>query len=594
MSIVFDNDTPRRTAIYIRVSTEEQEIDGYGLESQQEELINYVNNNKSLALITQKDWIYSDTHTGSDVNRENLNRLREDVKAGKFDAVLVWKIDRLSRCLQHLLFLFDEFKENKVSFISMKENIDFKGAIGSLIFQIFGAIAQFERELIKDRTMMGKIASAKQGNFTGTYIPYSYEPVYEKKKKGKRLKVVPGEQKWVQQMFEWYVYENLGDGQIAKKLNEALVPKSKWMKDKETGIWHRVPSLGKWTAKMVTAIITNALYAGTHYAYINDENGNELPEDKWVVVGVPKCVEALLYKQAENARRSRVGGSTGTPYMLSGKLKDMTLDTPKNFVGAKRSKGGFSYRRKQFEKDGKHHSVFEVVGEAVDEVVWAKVMFALKSPEVFIKHYLSREFANPTKLQKLAERLEELKVQRLNKDLEIGKIEMAYQQGVYDLDKMNRKVAHCNTQTANLDTNIRRVDDELSLITSQSIEVQKLREAAKQVQYRLDNLDPKQKKIICDLFIDRVEMRRVENPHPKNKMDRWASKTVQVFFRFNPEKFSEAPKRVEPSNVISKPKDRGIAPVNKKFGGAKWLFTELPTIYRAIRDIRIPWAQTAY
>lgn len=566
MSGVFDAETPRRTAIYIRVSTEEQDIDGYGLEAQKGELLNYVNNNKSLKLITHEDWIYSDTHTGSDVNRVSLNQLREDVKAGKFDAVLVWKIDRLSRCLQHLLFLFEEFKAKNVSFISMKENIDFKGAIGSLIFQIFGAIAQFERELIKDRTMMGKIASAKQGNYTGTYIPYGYAPVYEKKKKGKKLALVPREQQWVQQMFEWYVYEKLGDGQIANRLNEKSVPKSKWVKDRETGVWHQVPSLGKWTTKMVTAIITNPLYAGTHYPYYKDENGNELPPDKWIVVQVPKCIDMLLYRQAENARRGRVGGSTDTPYMLSGKLRDMTLDSPKNFVGAQRSKGGFSYRRKQFDKDGKHYPVFEVVGEAIDEVVWKRVMFALKNPEQFIKHYLSREFANPDKLQRLADHLEELKMQRINKDLEIGKIEIAYQQGVYDLDKMNAKVSTCNKQTAAIDEQIKKVEEELSLISSQGIEVQKLREAAKQVKYRLDHLDPKQKKIICDLFVDRVELRRTENPHAKNKMDRWI-KTIQVFLRFNPDKLFMPVTRVEPSSVSSKPKGEVTHPQDKNFGG---------------------------
>lgn len=567
MNGVFDTDTVRRTAIYIRVSTEEQEIDGYGLESQRTELLNYVNNNKSLNLITQDDWIYSDTHTGSDVNRTNLNRLRDDVKKGKFDAVLVWKIDRFSRCLQHLLFLFEELKENKVSFISMKENMDFKGAIGSLIFQIFGAIAQFERELIKDRTMMGKITSAKQGNYTGTFIPYGYEPVYEKNKKGKKLKIIQSEQMWVRQMFEWYVYENLGYGQIAKKLNETPVSKSKWIKERETGVWKKVPSLGNWTAKMVTAIITNSLYAGMHYPYFKDENGNELPSNKWVLVKIPKCVDLLLFKQAENARISRVGGSTDTPYMLSGKLKDMTLDSPKNFVGAKRHKGGFSYRRKQFDKDGVHYPVFEVVGEAIDKVVWEKVMLALKNPELFIEHFLSKEFANPTKLQKLADQLEDMTVQRMQKDLEILKIEMAYQQGVYDLDKMKRKVSTCNSQISTLDESIKRIEDELCIITSQSIEVQKLREAAEQVKYRLDNLNPKQKKIICDLFVDRVEMNRVKNPNAKNKMDKWANKTVQVFFRFNPDKFTEASTQLEPSNTLSKRKSDTLSTKNTFLGG---------------------------
>lgn len=60
--------------------------------------------------------------------------------------------------------MFEELEESNVSFISMQENIDFRGPMGRLIYQIFGAIAQFERELIQQRTTMGRIASAEADN----------------------------------------------------------------------------------------------------------------------------------------------------------------------------------------------------------------------------------------------------------------------------------------------------------------------------------------------------------------------------------------------------------------------------------------------
>jgi DNA invertase Pin-like site-specific DNA recombinase len=62
--------------------------------------------------------------------------------------VAVWKIDRLSRTLSHLLTTFEKLQDAKVSFFSLKENIDFSGPIGRLTFQIFGALAEFERETI--------------------------------------------------------------------------------------------------------------------------------------------------------------------------------------------------------------------------------------------------------------------------------------------------------------------------------------------------------------------------------------------------------------------------------------------------------------
>ena len=276
----------RRVAIYMRVSTTEQRLEGHSLEAQEKRLTEYVTNNAALNLETKPAWLYSDTHTGSDLKRNGLTALLDDVKAGKYEAVLVWKIDRLSRSLKHLLHVFELFQGKEVSFISVQENVDFKGPIGALIFQVFGAIAQFERELIKGRTKMGRIASAEAGNYTGTNIPYGYAPVVEKGKKGKRLKIIPDEKKWVLAMYDWYILEELGDGQIAKRLNQLKVPRSRWQKKKEEegGGWVCIPSDGPWTDKMVTTILTNPLYRGSFMANDKDEEGNELPEGKKKVV----------------------------------------------------------------------------------------------------------------------------------------------------------------------------------------------------------------------------------------------------------------------------------------------------------------------
>ncbi len=71
------------------------------------------------------------------MDRPGFKLLMEGVKNGEFDMVAVWKIDRLSRNLTHLLKAFEDFQKNNVSFYSLKENIDFTGPIGRLTFQIF-------------------------------------------------------------------------------------------------------------------------------------------------------------------------------------------------------------------------------------------------------------------------------------------------------------------------------------------------------------------------------------------------------------------------------------------------------------------------
>jgi site-specific DNA recombinase len=560
----------RRVAIYIRVSTQEQKVDGYGLEAQETRLTDYTEKRETEGWEMKKTWIYTDVHTGSDLNREGLDRLREDVRAGKFDAVLVWKIDRLSRNLKHLLTLFDEFQKNDVSFISIQENIDFKGPIGNLIFQIFGAIAQFERELIKGRTMMGKITSAEQGNWTGTNIPYGYKKVKNPSGKGSKLQIISEEKKWVQQIFDWYIYDELGDGQIAKKLNELKVPKTNHKRTSRAS--------AQWTNAMVKTILTLTVYRGQHIANRKDEAGMLLPEEQWTITIVPPCVSEFTFLQAEEARKRRVSKTSGTEYLLTGKLVDMDLEKPKKFVGAKRNKGGFSYRRRQFDKKDKHFSVFEIPGKQMEEFVWEKIMDALKKPEVFIKHYLSREYADGSRIEKLEQQLGTLREKKMNNDLAIARIENAYEEGQYSKEKMEEKLMERNKENTQIDEQIQDIEDQLRLISSVDVEVEKLKEASKQVKYRLQNLNRREKKILCQLFVDRVEMRR------RKVHGRWKV-SGDVFFRFNPQKFSEEVGEDRTSKTLVGATSGSSKRGNLDSGGPGWLFSELSNLYARIKSL---------
>lgn len=555
MSVLGPNREKRRVAIYIRVSTQEQKIEGYGLEAQQKHLNDYVEKNETLGLQTKPQWLYTDVHTGSDLNREGLNRLREDVRAGKYDAVLVWKIDRLSRSLKHLLTIFEEFQKHEVSFISIQENIDFRGPIGNLIFQIFGAIAQFERELIKGRTQMGRIASAEMGNFTGTSIPYGYKKVSNDHGKGSRLILIPEEKRWVKQMYEWYIYEDLGDGQIAGKLNEQKVPKTNHKRLKRAS--------PQWTHVMVRNILTNPLYRGEFVANRTDELNNLLPEHQWTLVAIPASVSEFTFLQAQEARKRRVSNMAGTEYLLSGKLVDMDLEKPKRFVGAKRFKGGFSYRRKQFNKGGKHYPVFEIAGQQMEDFVWEKIMEALTNPQLFIEQYLRRE-ADPTRIEKLQLQLMLLREKKANNEISVMRIEEAYETGAYSQEKMEEKVAEKNKQNVEIESQMQDIEDQLSLISAKEIEIAKLKEASEQVKHRLKDYDRRQKKIICQIFVDRVEMRR------RKVHNRWKV-SGDVFFRFNPNKFE---KEIELGRTVKKLVSAVKGQLEKKNvvdGGPGWI-----------------------
>jgi DNA invertase Pin-like site-specific DNA recombinase len=100
--------------------------------------------------------------SGSTDSRPELNRLMVDAKRRKFDVVLVWKLDRFGRSLRHLVNALAEFESLGIAFVSLSDNLDLSTASGRLMFNIIGAMAEFERELIRERVRAGmKNAKAK-------------------------------------------------------------------------------------------------------------------------------------------------------------------------------------------------------------------------------------------------------------------------------------------------------------------------------------------------------------------------------------------------------------------------------------------------
>jgi len=109
--------------------------------------------------------LYEERVSGSTMNRPKLQEALKFVKEG--DVLIVWKLDRLGRSLQDLIKIIQDLKDRGVGFKSLTEGIDTTNSGGMLIFHIFGSLAQFERELIRERTLAGLEAAKKQGRKGG-------------------------------------------------------------------------------------------------------------------------------------------------------------------------------------------------------------------------------------------------------------------------------------------------------------------------------------------------------------------------------------------------------------------------------------------
>ncbi len=109
--------------------------------------------------------IFSEKVTGTKFDRPQLQEMLKYVRTG--DTVVVWKLDRLARSMRDLIDLVADFQRRGVNFVSLKENIDTSSATGKLIFGIFASLAEFERDIISERTRAGLEAARARGHKPG-------------------------------------------------------------------------------------------------------------------------------------------------------------------------------------------------------------------------------------------------------------------------------------------------------------------------------------------------------------------------------------------------------------------------------------------
>jgi len=229
------------TGIYVRVSTEEQVKEGYSIRGQEQKLKDYAR---------IKDWQVYDVYIDEGISGKNItarpeiNRLIEDVREGSVTNVLVFKIDRLTRSTSDLIFLVDLFNEHNCGFNSLMESIDTQTASGRMFLKIIGIFAEFERENISERIILGRERKVKEGYTLCSYIAsYGYD-----RPKGQKIQtIVESEAQIVREIFHWYVNQGVKMTEIARRLNIRGIP---------------TKHDAKWTTSSVKNILINNNYMG--------------------------------------------------------------------------------------------------------------------------------------------------------------------------------------------------------------------------------------------------------------------------------------------------------------------------------------------
>ena len=245
-----------RCAIYTRVSTDEQARSDYSsLDRQRELCASYVD------LHREDHWkvteVYEDGgYSGKDMNRPALQRLLRDFTNGKVDAVVTYKIDRVSRSLKDFYDFWELLQEHKVTFASATQQFDTSTSAGMLMLNILLSFAQYERELTRERTLSKMAGRAERGLWNGGMVPIGFDYCAE----GKALTANEREAEIVQFAFERFI-ETKSPSLVANEANSRGYRTKKRQVVARDGATKEIGG-NRFDEDTVKAIIRNPLYKG--------------------------------------------------------------------------------------------------------------------------------------------------------------------------------------------------------------------------------------------------------------------------------------------------------------------------------------------
>ena len=274
----------KAAAIYCRVSTDNQEREGTSLQTQLEACRNYCQD-KGYDVAYR----FSEAYSGLMLERPKLNELRELVRNGQVDVVVVYCLDRLSRDPTHGVILTQELEKHDVTLESVIETVD-SSELGKLISYIRGFASKLEAEKIRERTIRGKKARAREGCMVGGGDRiYGYDYIKVANKNGGRRIINEIEAKWVKQIYQWLVDDGLSTKAITKRLISLNAP------TKCGGLWGR---------SSVIAILKNPAYTGKTYAFTSAKGKKTFskPKEEWIELSgdvTPRIIDDDLYQAAQ-------------------------------------------------------------------------------------------------------------------------------------------------------------------------------------------------------------------------------------------------------------------------------------------------------
>ncbi|WP_420802209.1 recombinase family protein [Staphylococcus hyicus] len=256
-----------KVAIYTRVSTSEQATEGYSINEQRKKLISFcdINDWKNYEVFTDPGFSAGST------KRPALQKLLNNIS--DYDLVLVYKLDRLTRNVRDLLDLLEIFESNGVSFKSATEVFDTTTAIGKLFITMVGAMAEWERETIRERSLFGSHAAVCEGNYIRE-APFCYDNIDGKLQPNKHAKIID----FIVAQYK----KGLSSYEIARRLNTTK---------------QYPPKIKNWNRVTVNRLMRNPVLRGhTKYGDLFIENTHEPVLSEHDYLNIVEQLESRTHK----------------------------------------------------------------------------------------------------------------------------------------------------------------------------------------------------------------------------------------------------------------------------------------------------------
>ncbi|SFX35592.1 site-specific DNA recombinase [Thermoactinomyces sp. DSM 45891] len=363
------------TAIYVRVSTDEQAKKGFSIPAQLEDCRAKAREERVDNEIIE---YIDDGITGSILERPSLEKLRNDIRQGIIDTVIVLDPDRLARGTSILLILTEEIEKYcKLMFVNSDYN---KTPEGMLFYQLKGIVSEFERAKTRERSMRGIKQKMKLGKIVRGNNLYGYNF----NKETDMFDINDEEAEIVRLIFNKFVHPDpciSGPNMIARWLNEQSIPTKK--------------RVGKWHRSVVRRILCNSAYKGEFIQNKTDWNGIVRGRDRitpkqkdpseWVVVNIPAIIDPAIFEIAQDkiqVSRRLYAGLNKHKYLLSGLCRCSECDRPMRGKKVSRKNKVDYYYYCKCDVEGSQWGCGKSIRcSDIDDIVWNQISQLLSDPD---------------------------------------------------------------------------------------------------------------------------------------------------------------------------------------------------------------------